>query len=171
MRTQPALYAALLAAACFAVTAHAGPLLPSAPAATPMAEEGDKGAKDGGHKHEEGGHEHKEGEDEHKGERKDLGEKKLGGYTVKAAQFGEVKAGEEAVFVVTLSGGSAKPKAVRGWVGVESGERSIKTKAEDEGSEYHLHHQVSKPLPKRSKLWLEVDTTTGKQKVSFDVKP
>jgi hypothetical protein len=113
---------------------------------------------------------HKEG-DEHKGERKDLGEKKVGGYTARVTQFGEIKAGEEAVFVIVLSGGSGKPKAVRGWVGVESGERSIKTKAEEEGAEYHLHHQVSKPMPKDSKLWIEVETSSGRQKVSFEPKP
>ena len=121
-------------------------------------------------------HEHKEGEkhehteDEHKGERKDLGKKEIGGYTVQVAQVGEVKAGEEAVFVITLSGGGGKPKAIRGWVGVESGERSIKSKAEDEEKEYHLHHEVSKPMPAKSMLWVEVETSAGKKKGSFALK-
>ena len=121
-------------------------------------------------------HEHKEGEkheheeDEHKGEKKELGKKKIGGYTVQVTQVGDVKAGEEAVFVITLADGAGKPKAIRGWVGVESGERSIKSKAEEEGKEYHLHHEVSKPVQPKSKLWVEVETATGKQKASFDVK-
>ena len=123
------------------------------------------------HEHKEG-EKHKEGEhdDEHKGEKKDLGKKEIGGYTVQVAQVGDVKAGEEAVFVITLSGGSGKPKAIRGWVGIESGERSIKSKAEDEGKEFHLHHEVSKPIPPKSKLWIEVETASGKQKGSFAYK-
>ena len=120
-------------------------------------------------------HEHKEGEkhkegDEHKGEKKDLGKKEIAGYTVQVSQVGEVKAGEEAVFVITLSGGGGKPKAIRGWVGVESGERSIKSKAHDEEKEYHLHHEVSKPMPAKSMLWVEVETSAGKKKGSFALK-
>lgn len=129
------------------------------------------------HEHKEGEkdgekHEHEEGEhdDEHKGEKKHLGKKEIGGYTVQVAQVGDVKAGEEAVFVITLSGGSGKPKAIRGWVGVESGERSIKSKAEDEKKEYHLHHEVSKPMPAKSMLWIEVETSSGKKKGSFALK-
>lgn len=114
-------------------------------------------------------HEHKEGDD-HKGAKHDLGQKAIGAFTVNVAQFGEIKAGEEAVFVVALVGSADKPKAVRGWVGVESGERSIKSKAEDEGKEYHLHHPVSKALPEKAKLWIELETSTGKAKAAFDLK-
>lgn len=120
---------------------------------------------------------HKEGEkhdhhddNHHKGEKKELGEKAIGAFTVHVIQQGDVKAGEEAVFVLVLSGSSEKPKAVRGWVGVESGEKSIKSKAEDEGKEFHLHHPVSKPLPEKSKLWIEIETSSGKTKASFDTK-
>lgn len=121
------------------------------------------------HEHKDGEkHEHKE--DEHKGEQKELGKKQISGYTVQVVQSGDVKAGEEAVFVVTLTGGSGKPKAIRGWIGVESGERSIKSKAHDEDKEYHLHHEVSKPMPKNSKLWIEIETASGKKKSSFDYK-
>ena len=121
-------------------------------------------------------HEHKEGEkhehegDEHKGEKADLGKLKIGGHTVQVTQVGDVKPGEEAVFVIVLVDGAGKPKAIRGWVGVESGERSIKSRAEEEGKEHHLHHEVSKPIPPKSKLWLEVETASGKQKGSFAYK-
>lgn len=119
-------------------------------------------------------HDHKH-EEEHKGEKKDLGKKKIGDYQVQVTQIGHVKPGEEAVFVVVLSGATAKPKAVRGWVGVESAEKSIRSAAEDEGKEYHLHHKVSKPIPQKekekSKLWVEVETGSGKKKASFDYKP
>ena len=109
-------------------------------------------------------------EEEHKGEKRDLGKQRIGDYTVQVTQVGDVKPGEEAIFILAVSGGAAKPKAIRGWVGVESGERSIRSKAEDEEKEYHLHHPVSKPLPANSKLWIEVESSTGKKKSSFQPK-
>ena len=114
--------------------------------------------------------EQKEGEEGHKGEKRDLGKQQIGGHTVQVTQVGDVKPGTEAIFVLTVSGGAGKPKAIRGWVGVESGERSIKSKAEDEEKEYHLHHQVSKPLPANSKLWIEVETSAGRKKSAFQPK-
>lgn len=121
-------------------------------------------------------HEHKEGEkhaqaEEHKGEKKMLGKQNIAGYEVQVAQVGEVVPGKEAVFVVMLKGGSGKPKAVRGWIGVETGKGAIKSKAEDEKTEYHLHHEVAKPLPPKNKLWLELETATGKKLGSFDYSP
>ena len=109
--------------------------------------------------------------DEHKGEPKDLGKKKIGDHEVQVTQYGDVVPGKEAIFVIKLAGGSGKPKAIRGWVGVESGERSIKSKAEDEEKEYHLHHEVSQPLAAKSKLWIEVETAAAKKKDSFEYKP
>lgn len=121
-------------------------------------------------------HEHKDGEkhdhdEEHKGEKKIIGKQKIAGYDVQVTQVGEVEPGKEAVFIVKLTGGSGKPKAVRGWVGVETGKGAIKSKAEDEKTEYHLHHEVAKPLPPRNKLWLELETATGKKVGSFEYSP
>ena len=108
--------------------------------------------------------------DEPKGEKKDLGKKEIGGYTIQATQVGDVKAGEEAMFILVLSGGAGKPTAIRTWVGVESAEGSIKEKAEDEEKEWHAHVKVSKPIPAKSKFWVEVETAAGKKKGSFDYK-
>ena len=118
-------------------------------------------------------HEHKEGEkhehdEEHKGEKKVLGKQTIAGYEVQVTQVGEVEPGKEAVFIVKLTGGSGKPKAVRGWVGTETGKGAIKSKAEDEKTEYHLHHEVAQPLPPKNKLWLELETATGKKVGSFE---
>jgi hypothetical protein len=113
-------------------------------------------------------HDHKE--EEHKGEKKDLGTKDVGGYKVQVTQVGDVKAGEEAIFIIKPIG-QGEPKAVRAWVGVESGQGSIKTKGEEEKEgEWHAHHQVSKPLPAKSKLWVELETAAGKTRTSFDWK-
>ena len=128
-------------------------------------------AEPGQHEHKEG-EKHKEGEHEgeHKGEKMDLGKLKIGAYEVQVTQFGEIKAGEEAVFVITPKG-EGEPKAVRAWVGIESGKGSIKTKGEEEKEgEWHAHHTVSKPLPANSKIWIELETANGKQKGSIELK-
>jgi hypothetical protein len=118
-------------------------------------------------------HDHKDDQhkdDEHKGEKKDLGTQKIGGFSVQVMQIGEVKPGEEAIFII-MPKGQGQPKAVRAWVGIESGEGSIKTKADQEKEgEWHAHHQVSKPLPAKSSLWVELETNSGKQKGLFALK-
>lgn len=119
------------------------------------------------------GHNHGDGKkhDEHDGKKTDLGSKKIAGYDIQVTQVGDVKAGDEAIFIVKVSGGTGEPKAVRAWVGIESGQGSIKTKAEEEKEgEWHAHHKVSKPLPASPKLWVEIETSSGKKKDSFDVK-
>ena len=146
-----------------AVTVSAAALVPTAPGAPSGVAPARPVIADD--KHKEGDH----GE-EHKGEKKDLGKQDIAGYSVHATQVGDVKPGEEAIFILALSGGSGKPKAVRGWVGVESGERSVKSRAEDEGKEYHLHHPVSKPLPPKSRLWVEIETAAGRKRASFTHK-
>lgn len=147
----------LILCAALTTATYAAPLVLPAPA---LALEQDK-------------HEHKEGEkhdhdEELKGEKKVIGKQKIGGYDVHVTQVGEVEPGKEAVFVLKLAGGSGKPKAVRGWIGIETGKGAIKSKAEDEKTEYHLHHEVAKPLPPKNKLWIEVETATGKKAGSFD---
>ena len=43
-------------------------------------------------------------------------------------------------------------------------------KAEEEkDGEWHAHHKVSKPLPPKSKLWVELETSAGKQMGSFEL--
>ena len=128
-----------------------------APAAAPEKEK---------HDHKEGGHDHK---DEHDGKKTDLGTKSIGATKVQVTLIGEVVPGKEAIFVITPKG-EGDLKAIRAWVGIESGTGAIKTKAEKEGDEWHAHHEVSKPLPKKSAFWVEVETAAGKKKASFDLK-
>jgi hypothetical protein len=128
-----------------------------------------------GHSHGEGyaSQDHAEGKaDEHAGIKQDLGKKEIGGYTVQVTQVGNVKAGEAAIFVITITGGAAEPKVVRAWVGVESGEGTIRAKAEEEkGGEWHAHLTVSKPMPAKSALWIELEAGANKPKASFTFKP
>ncbi|HZN64529.1 MAG TPA: hypothetical protein VFB66_04465 [Tepidisphaeraceae bacterium] len=110
------------------------------------------------------------GGDVHEGEEHDLGTQKAGAYEVKATQIGEVKAGSEMVFELTVTGGTAKPSAVRGWVGTENGQGSSKAKAEAEEKGYHFHIDVPSPMPAGSKFWVELETAGGSQRASFNLE-
>lgn len=109
--------------------------------------------------------------DDHEAAKFDLGTLKIGGFDLQVGQVAEAKPGEEAIFIITVKGGTGKPRSVRAWIGIESGQGSIRTAAEEEkANEWHAHHQVSKPLPANSKLWLEVETTAGRTKASLAFK-
>ena len=108
--------------------------------------------------------------DEHTGPRHELGTQTIGGHSVKAARFGDLKPGAEAIVELKVTGGTGKPKAVRAWIGTEGGEGSAKTRGEAEGDDYDLHIELPQTLPAGSKLWVEIETDAGKPKASFDLK-
>lgn len=105
-----------------------------------------------------------------KGKNRELGSKEIAGYTAKVMQESDVKTGEEGAFVIVLSGGTGKPKAIRAWVGVQDAEGSVKGKAVAAGEEWHAHVEVPKPIPDKSQLWVEIETDAGKKKAAFDYK-
>ena len=99
-----------------------------------------------------------------------IGEASQAGLKLVATQDAPVKPGGEGAFDVVITGG--KPKAVRFWVGTESGEGSVKAKADEETTDnWHTHAEVPDPLPAGSKFWVEVEPPTGETfKASFDLK-
>src|SRR5688572_18488645 len=71
-----------------------------------------------------------------------LGETTVRGLKFKALQDAPAKPGGEGAFDLVITGYAAggKPKAVRFWVGTESGEESVKAKAEEEKPDnWHVH--------------------------------
>lgn len=87
-----------------------------------------------------------------------LGAMTIGAHTFQLAQFGDVVAGKEAVFELEFAKDKAVPGTVRGWVGVESGEGSMKARFGKEGDHgLHAHLQVPATLPAGSKLWIEIE--------------
>ncbi|MBX3356479.1 MAG: hypothetical protein KF724_12355 [Phycisphaeraceae bacterium] len=123
------------------------------------------------------GHDHKDGDDhDHTdghghGPKTELGSQSAGDMTIVAAREGDVTAGGEATFDISVSGVVGKPSAVRVWVGSQDGKGSIKAKAEAESDGWHAHAEVPEPLPVGSKLWVEVETAKGeKHIVGFDLK-
>ena len=102
----------------------------------------------------------------------DLGETMVGGLRFRAKQDEPIKPGAEGAFDLVITGGSAKPKAVRFWVGTEKAEGSAKAKADEEGPDtWHAHLEIPDPLPSGSQFWAEVEPHQGeKVVVSFDLK-
>src|SRR5688572_25632610 len=87
------------------------------------------------------------GSDEHTNQTV-LGETTVGGMKCKAIQDEPAKPGGEGAFDLIITGYPAggKPKAVRSWVGTESGEGSVKAKAEEEKPDnWHTHVEVPNP--------------------------
>ena len=105
------------------------------------------------------------------GEEKDLGTTTIAGLKMTVSQMGDVKAAGRAVFEVTPAAGQAEAKAVRVWVGSESGAGSVKAKAAKAGEAYDAHVEVPKALTPETRLWVEVEPATGKkEKVGFSLK-
>lgn len=132
-----------------------------------------KGHNDGdGHDHSKpaagagGGHDH--GEHGH-GEGGPLGTVTIGAWSVNVS--GEVKAGREAHLDIELSGNSARPAAVRVWIGSQDGRGAMKQKADGDGKDFHAHTDVPNPIPANAKLWIEIEDAKGLKTLgSVDLK-
>jgi len=109
-----------------------------------------------GHDHEHKGHDH--------GTMTALGSVTLGAVVAKVEGAGAPIAGKEWHVTVTLPAGTVAPKAIRVWVGIDSGRGSEKAKAEGEAEhpgEYAAHVNVPTPLPEGSQLWVSLEPVTG----------
>jgi len=90
----------------------------------------------------------------------DLGSMTIGAHSFELVQFGKVEAGHEIAVEMTFAKDKALPGTVRAWVGVESGEGSMKAKVgkdADHPNALHGHVEVPAKIPAGSKLWLEIE--------------
>ncbi len=117
-------------------------------AAAPAGGAGKAGGDHGDHGHGEGGA---------------IGTATIGAWTV--AVSGEVKAGAEAHLDIRLSGSTARPAAVRVWIGAQDGKGAMKQKADGGGAEFHAHADVPSPIPEGAQLWVEIDDGKGGKSV------
>ena len=109
--------------------------------------------------------------DDH-GERKPLGDLTIGTHTFALIQYGAIEAGKEASFDLEFPAGKALPGTVRAWVGVESGQGSMKARLAKEGDRtVHGHVQVPKPIPEGSKVWIEIEEGGAPARGSTGWKP
>ncbi len=105
--------------------------------------------------------------EEHKHEHADMvavGNATLGSIVAKIEGAGAPVAGKEWQVTVDLPAGTAAPKAIRVWVGIESGRGSEKAKAQAEAEHpggYEAHVNVPSPLPEGSQLWVSLEPAVG----------
>ena len=99
---------------------------------------------------------------------RDIGTKDAGPAKVNLTLYGDVKAGFEAVMDVRVE--NMKPEAVRAWVGIASGEGSIRAKLDErDGGEFHGHVDVPTKLPEGSAVWIELEAPDGtRHRTSFE---
>jgi hypothetical protein len=96
--------------------------------------------------------------DHEHGEKKPIGPLAIGAYRFDVVQFGDVKAGGEAVFELEFAKDAKVPPLARAWLGVESGQGSMKVRFGKEG-DHGLHAHVPAPatLAADAKLWIEIE--------------
>jgi hypothetical protein len=110
-------------------------------------------------------------DDDHDHKQTSLGKTMIGPYEVEALLDGKVEAGKETEFELKLHKGSPEPKAIRAWIGIESGRGSVKAKSHKHGDEISIHCEAPDPIPADAKLWIELETEQGKEKGSLPIKP
>jgi hypothetical protein len=92
------------------------------------------------------------------GEAKPLGNLTIGKHTFEVIQKGNVEAGHEAAFDLKFPPGQTPLGTVRAWIGVESGEGSMKGKlTKEDATTVHGHVDVPKVIPAGSKVWIEIE--------------
>lgn len=107
----------------------------------------------------------------HEGKREDLGTTAAGELKLTATQIGAVESGKEAIFEIALPNDAKQPKAVRVWIGTESGDGSAKAKAQNDGEDWEVHVEAPKELGAVPLLWVEVQPEAGSRtKASFAIK-
>ncbi|MBM3961370.1 MAG: hypothetical protein FJ306_05640 [Planctomycetes bacterium] len=97
-------------------------------------------------------------DDHEHGEKKPIGPQAIGAYRFDVAQLGDVKAGGEAVFELEFAKDAKVPPLARAWLGVESGQGSMKVRFGKEGDHgLHAHVPVPATLAADAKLWIEIE--------------
>ncbi|MFN9307080.1 MAG: hypothetical protein ACK6DT_13565 [Planctomycetota bacterium] len=105
--------------------------------------------------------------DHEHGEKKPIGPLAIGAYRFDVVQFGDVKAGGEAVFELEFATAAKVPPLARAWLGVESGQGSRKVRFGKEG-DHGLHAPVPVPdvLGADARLWIEIEADGATQRGS-----
>lgn len=104
------------------------------------------------------------------GDRRPLGELTCAGHTFAVIQFGEMAPGHQGAIDLEWPAGVQRPPTVRAWIGVESGEGSMKSRLAKEGDRVvHGHIEVPKTPPAGSMLWIEIEDgdRQGRASIAF----
>jgi hypothetical protein len=103
------------------------------------------------HGHDHAGHDHA-GHDHgtaavHEAKAISLGKVTIANATIEVSRDGEITAGKTIELHVALTTDKLAPKAVRLWIGMDSGKGSVKAKADMHGNHGHAQVEVPDPLP------------------------
>jgi len=85
-------------------------------------------------------------------------------YKIAVSASGAITAGKEWHIELRMTPDQPVPKAIRVWVGAETGRGSAKAKAEAEKEAkgaYGAHVEVPNPIPADSKLWISIEPDNG----------
>ncbi|GDY12194.1 hypothetical protein LBMAG53_10720 [Planctomycetota bacterium] len=92
----------------------------------------------------------------------DLGSHAVGSTTVAIKAAGSVKPGGRLHLDLAHVPAAPAPKAIRVWVGIESGRGSAKAKAElEKDGLYEALVELPAPLPEGAKIWISVEPASG----------
>ncbi|MDG2053645.1 MAG: hypothetical protein P8J86_02960 [Phycisphaerales bacterium] len=117
-------------------------------------------ADDPGHDHaDDHGHDHA---DDHSHDHADAISKTIdiAGNQLVISIEGTVTANAELHVEITAANAD-EIKALRLWFGTQSGEDSLKTKADNEGDHWHAHVECPSTIPNDSSLWIEIEDANG----------
>lgn len=98
-----------------------------------------------------------------------LGRKTIAGYTVSVILIGEAHAGDTAKVDIKLIDAKTDPKAIRVWFGpegVDVREKAALTKGE---KTYAGEVKVPSGTPETGPLWVELETDSATQAVSYEI--
>ena len=101
-----------------------------------------------------------DGENSGHGEERMLGSVTIGEVVLAVVVAGDIEPGAEAHINVNHNAGPT-PAAIRVWIGVESGEGSVKAKADLEDGHYHAHVQTPATIADGAGVWIEVEDESG----------
>lgn len=96
-----------------------------------------------------------------------LGELTLGPHRFAVFQVAPIAPGQEADFDLDFPTAEL-PKAIRGWIGPESGHGVAKALFRKETAQrLHGHPEVPAPIPADSAIWFEAETASGPARASL----
>lgn len=107
-------------------------------------------------------HPHEHGKEHEKAVK--VGEVTIGTSKVEVEMAGAVNADKEVHVELSLTPATPAPKAVRVWIGSDSGRGSEKAKATGavaEPGSYEAHVAVPAPMPEGSKIWISIEPASG----------
>jgi|GEM_PF-1890236 len=115
-----------------------------------------------GHGEHDHDHDHEDGSHHEHGAERSLGSVVFAGSTLSVSAGGEIRPNATIHVEIEHTAGRI-PAAIRLWVGTESGENSLKSKASRSGGKYIAKAELPAELTHEDALWIEIETSDGER--------